>query len=146
MKTLAQNWLLILLLLIVFAVGIAIYGKKNREKKEAQIKLLLDILESGTGVNGVDGKSIILGVKPQIGYQDTALEIAKQIQAAHQGWYWNDNEEAVYRAFAGKTKAQIAAIYQAFISLDGQDLDAYIKSWMDDEELEQVFRIIKQAQ
>ena len=38
MKAIVQNWLLILLLLIVFAIGIAIYGKKNREKKEDEIK------------------------------------------------------------------------------------------------------------
>jgi hypothetical protein len=142
MKTLAQYWLLILLFVIVLAISAAIYGKINRAKKDQQIRKINDILDRGVGVDGRDIKSITLDTKPDLKYN--AAVDAKAIYDAKK-WY-SDDEEAVYTAFSGKTKAQIAQIYQTFLLTYKVDLDDYLKSFLSlSSEYPNVIRIVNQA-
>ena len=142
MKTLAKNWLVILLLLFVMAIAMAIYAKKNRERKEDEVRQIHDMLDSNIGIDGTDIKMLIQGTATANGFD--ALPVAQAIYKA-KSWY-NDDEEAVYAAFAGKNKAQIAAIYKIFVGHYGQDLDEFLKSFLDiDTEYANVLRIIRQA-
>lgn len=142
MKALTQNWLLILLFVIILAIGAAIYGKINAAKKEEQIRKIHEILDRGIGVDGTDIKSITIDVKPDLKYN--AAADVKAIYDAHK-WY-NDNEEAVYNAFSNKTKAQIAQIYSTFLLTYKMDLDEYLKSFLSiATEYQNVIRIVNQA-
>jgi hypothetical protein len=142
MKTIARNWLTILLFVVILTIAAAIYGKINRAKKEEQIRRINEILDKGIGVDGVDIKSITLNTKPDISFN--AAPIAKAIYDAK--GIFNDDEEAVYAAFSGKTKAQIAQIYQTFLTNHKQDLDEYLKSFLNlEKEYPIVIKLINQA-
>lgn len=142
MKTLTQNWLLILLFVVILFIGAAIYGKINASRKEEQIRKINEILDRGIGVDGRDIKSITLDVIPDLKYN--AAADAKAIYEAHK-WY-NDDEEAVYNVFSGKTKAQIAQIYSTFLLTYKMDLDEFLKSFLSlSTEYTNVIRIVNQA-
>ncbi len=133
---LADNWTLILAFLLLFVVAAMILGKQNQTRKRAEIKDIRKKLGEDIGADGTDLKTITSGVRPEPGYN--AQPYAKMVYEAK--GLFNDDEEAVYRAFAGKTRPQVAAIYATFKSLYGLDLDAYLRSFMNTSEFEKVIQ------
>lgn len=132
----ADNWILILAFLLLFVVAAMIFGKQNRDRKRAEVRDIRKKLSEDIGADGTDLKTLVGGVKPEPGYN--AQPFAKMIYEAKN--FINDDEEAVYRAFAGKTRTQVASIYAAFKSLYGLDLDAFLRTFMNTSEFEKVIQ------
>jgi hypothetical protein len=142
MKALAQNWLVILLFVVILFIGAVIYGKINKAKKEEQIRRINEILDKGIGVDGIDIKSITLNTKA-----DTSYNALSDVNILYKSnGFLIDDEEAIYNVFTGKTKAQIAQIYQTFLSTYKQDLDEFLKSFLNlKTEYPNVIRLVNQA-
>jgi hypothetical protein len=138
-KFLKENGALILLLLIVLTVGIAIYGRRNKATKEEEIRKINEILDSDIGKAGTDVKTLIQGVKRATNFDSSPY--AKAIYNAP--GYINDDEQAVYDAVSKKSRAQIASIFDYFLSTYGKDLDIFLKGFMNAEEFQTVTNIIK---
>ena len=142
MKAIKQNGLVILFVLLLISSSIAIYSHRRRQRIDAEIALVDEILAKQIGIEGTDIKSLIQGSSTANGFD--ALPVAQSIYKA-KGWL-NDDEEAIYKAFQGRNKAQVAAIYNAFVGHYGMDLDEYLKSFLDlESEYSKVIRIIQQA-
>lgn len=144
MKFLKEYGFLILLLMVAMGIGMAFYARKNREEKEEVIADIREIIHSDQGINGMDLKTVLSKTEPAANYD--GLPDAKAIYWAR-GFLglWNDDEEAIYAVFANKTKEQIASIYKAFVNQYGKDLDTFLDEFLEDEEFDNVIRIVKQA-
>lgn len=138
-KTLAANWLIILLVVIMLLVAVMIWGKKNKEKKQEEIRQINEVLDANIGMDGTDIKTLIQGISRATAFD--AAPYAKAIKDAP--GYMNDDEQAVYDALSGKTRGQVASIFDYFLSRNGKDLDIFLKGWMNGEEYETAVNIVK---
>jgi hypothetical protein len=138
---LARNYVIVLLVVLLLIVGVLLYAKKRRDQKADELRRINKILDSGIGRDGTDTKTLIQGVARANGFD--AKPFATAIHAAP--GYLSDDEQAVYDALTGKSKAQIASIFDYFLSHFGQDMDLFLKEWMNQEEYQRAIDIIKLA-
>jgi hypothetical protein len=138
-KFLQENGIILLLVLIVILVLILAQAKKNKKIKEGEIKEIIRRISENVGVDGTDIKTLTDSVTPDLNFD--AKTYAEKIHDANN--FFNDDEDAVYQAFANKSAAQVAAIKVAFANKYGKDLDEFLKSFLNEEEYNNVINIIR---
>ena len=136
----------IYIVLGVGIVGIIILSLISSGRKKKELATIRKSLREGIGASGQENVTDILrNVKENPAYEPEAKKIAKIIKGAHVGWYWDDDEDAVYNALAGKTKSQIKTIEEVFKNTYGMTLHEWLKEWMGESEYQKVINIIKSA-
>ncbi len=133
----------LILLVVCIAVGIIllIRGKKNKAIKEKEVTDIRARIQQDVGSFGVDVNSTVYGVAPQPGYNGKVY--ADKIYNAKS--IWNDDEDAIYTALSGKTRAQLASISQAFESAYGMTMDDFLMGFLSGTEYQNVVNIIQKA-
>lgn len=140
----SNNWTVILLIVILLIIGGAAFAKQNRKRKEGEIDEIRRRINEGVGQNGIDIKTVLGTTQADTNFNAELYAI--QIYNA-KSWI-NDDEDAVYKALGGKTKAQVAAIYQAFRMKYQMELDSYLNprtGFMDEEEYNNVINIVRNS-
>jgi hypothetical protein len=138
---LTKNYLVVLAVVLLLIVGVLIYAKRRRDQKADELRRINEILDSDIGKDGTDTKTLIQGVARANGFD--AKPFATSIHDAP--GYLNDDEQAVYDALTGKSRAQIASIFDYFLTSYGKDMDLFLKEWMNEEEYQNAIDIIKLA-
>lgn len=139
-----NNWTVILLIVILLIIAGAAFAKQNRKKKEGEIDEIRRRINEGVGQNGVDIKTVLGTTQADTNFNGELYAI--QIYNA-KSWI-NDDEDAVYKALGGKTKSQVAAIYQAFRMKYQMELDSYLNprtGFMNEEEYNNVVNIVRNS-
>jgi hypothetical protein len=128
LTTIANNKRVALAVLLLLVVVVAVFAAQNRKRKLSEIAEINQIIDEEIGLDGVDLKTLVSKVKPATGFD--GKKWAAQVYNAKS--YINDDEEAVYSAFRGKTRAQVASIVQAFKATYGKDIDNYLARSQDE--------------
>lgn len=129
--------------MFVLSVIVALIVRSILRRAKAD-KVLLGTqqkVETGAGKFGIDLKSIVAGVSPTTDPSFPASFFADQIKAAP--GFFDDDEEAVYKSLGGKTKAQVAAIMNAYTQKYGGDLDTFLRTFLNDEEYQKALSGIR---
>ncbi|OJJ23274.1 hypothetical protein BKI52_02650 [marine bacterium AO1-C] len=126
---------------------VAVFHRKQqiRRKKDEELAIIDQHIAQGTG--GIGNKSVtnsLHGVQPDLNYS-YAHENAKTIYDANSNWgALFDSDEDVIDVLQNKTKAQIAAIQEAFEQIYNRDFEDYL-DFLSDDNWDLVMDIIKKA-
>lgn len=117
----------IIIALLVLAIASTIYYYSSKAKKEERAIKIAEInkaIAEGTGENGNDADSLLLGTEPDPNY-NPQIDGDKLI-SAFGGWTSTDDADLVLQTLGGKTKAQLVSISNYLASFHGMTLKQYI--------------------